>query len=275
MRSTVRSTRVAIPLATVLIVLNLGDSRGSAASDERHLAAPAAPAPGDLPLTFVANRGQTDARVRYVAQGPRYAFYLTPRNIVLTFLKGGRVPRGDGHVLALRFVGANPAVTIDGQRSQGIVSYIRGSDTSKWQTALPAYTDVTYRDLWPHVDLRVEGRAGLLKYEFHVAPGGDPGSIRLAYDGAASLALADSGELLIGTSMGTLRDAAPASYQIVDGVRRPIESRYRLDASDGDRGAGFGVGAYRSDRELVIDPGIEYTTFLGGAADDQPGGIAV
>src|SRR5262249_39629468 len=27
--------------------------------------------------------------------------------------------------------------------------------------------------------------------------------------------------------------------------------------------------------ELVIDPGIEYTTFLGGADDDKPGGIAV
>ena len=274
MRSTVRSTRAAVALATVLIALNLGDTRGSAAPNHRPVAGSPSPAFGDLPLTFVANRGQTDARVRYVAHGPRYAFYLTPRDIVLTFLKGGRVPSGDGHVLALRFVGANPAVTLDGERSQGIVSYIRGSDPSKWQTALPAYTEVTYRDLWPHVDLRVEGRAGVLKYEFHVAPGGDPGAIRLAYDGAASLALADSGELLIGTSMGTLRDAAPASYQIVDGARLPVESRYRIDAS-GDRRVGFGVGTYRSDRELVIDPGIEYTTLLGGAADDQPGGIAV
>ena len=31
-----------------------------------------------LPLAFVANEGQTDARVRYYAQGSRYGFFLTP-----------------------------------------------------------------------------------------------------------------------------------------------------------------------------------------------------
>jgi len=213
--------------------------------------------------------------VRYYAQGPRYAFYLTPRDIVLTFLKDGKVPSGVGHTLALRFVAANPAVTLDGDRQQGIVSYIRGLDPSRWQTELPAYTEVTYRNLWPRVDLHVEGRSGVLKYEFHVAAGADPAAIRLAYDGASTLRLADSGELLIGTSMGTLQDAAPTSYQIIDGARVPVDSRYVLDAGGADRRVGFTVGAYRSDRELVIDPGIEYTTLLGGAADDQPGGIAV
>src|SRR4029077_1428539 len=29
-----------------------------------------------LPLAFVENQGQTDARVRYVAEGSQYAFYL-------------------------------------------------------------------------------------------------------------------------------------------------------------------------------------------------------
>jgi hypothetical protein len=37
-----------------------------------------------LPVTFVENRGQTDKRVRYYAQGPRYAFYLTPDQVVLS-----------------------------------------------------------------------------------------------------------------------------------------------------------------------------------------------
>src|ERR1043165_7250948 len=105
MRSTVRSTRAAVALATVLVALNLGDTRGSAAPNHRPVAGSPSPAFGDLPLTFVANRGQTDARVRYVAHGPRYAFYLTPRDIVLTFLKGGRVPSGDGHRSEERRVG--------------------------------------------------------------------------------------------------------------------------------------------------------------------------
>ena len=51
----------------------------------------------NLPLTFVENRGQTDARVRYYAQGPRYAFYVTNQEVVLSFDKGSvatSVPSG-------------------------------------------------------------------------------------------------------------------------------------------------------------------------------------
>ena len=31
-----------------------------------------------LPVAFVENRGQTDSRVRYYAQGSGFGFYLTP-----------------------------------------------------------------------------------------------------------------------------------------------------------------------------------------------------
>src|SRR5262245_34439038 len=42
----------------------------------------------NLPLAFVENRGQTDARVRYHAPGSRCAIYLTPEEVVLSFAKG-------------------------------------------------------------------------------------------------------------------------------------------------------------------------------------------
>jgi len=34
-----------------------------------------------LPVTFVENRGQTDKQVRFVAQGPHYAFFLTKKRL--------------------------------------------------------------------------------------------------------------------------------------------------------------------------------------------------
>src|SRR4029077_10525613 len=46
----------------------------------------------NLPLAFVANRGQTDGRVEYFAQGPRQAFYLTRDEVVLAFVKGAAAP---------------------------------------------------------------------------------------------------------------------------------------------------------------------------------------
>ena len=40
-----------------------------------------------LPLSFVENRGQTDGRVRYFAQGARYGFFLTPEALVMSLLE--------------------------------------------------------------------------------------------------------------------------------------------------------------------------------------------
>jgi len=61
-----------------------------------------------LPLTFVENRGQTDTRVRYVAQGSRNAFYLTREEIVLSFVKGSG-PRDS--TLAARAARIRPVAT--------------------------------------------------------------------------------------------------------------------------------------------------------------------
>jgi len=279
MRSTGRSLLAAAALATVAVALTLGQTGGSAASNPPTTISPAQ-AFANLPLTFVENHGQKDTRVRYYAQGARFAFYFTPRDIALTFLResakpDAKTPSGDGYALSMRFVASSPSARIEGARAQGSVNYLVGSDPSRWRTGLPAYTEIVYRDLWPQVDLHVRGHGGTLKYEFRVAAGADPGAIRLAYDGASALSLDAGGGLLIGTSMGPLRDAPPVSYQTIDGVRVPVESRFVLDTRGGERQVGFGLGPHRSDRELVIDPGIEYTTLLGGADDDKPSGIAV
>src|SRR6266850_5326698 len=53
-----------------------------------------------LPVAFVENRGQIDPRVRYYAQGPRYAFYLTRDEVILSFVND---PAAGGLALSLRF----------------------------------------------------------------------------------------------------------------------------------------------------------------------------
>ena len=226
-----------------------------------------------LPLAFVENRGQTDPRVRYYAQGNRRAFYLTREEVMLSLEKETR-----GLALALRFVGSNPGVVVEGEeRAPGEVNYLRGKDAAGWQTNLRRYGQIVYRDLWPGVDLRLHDRAGALKYEFRVRPGARPADIRLAYAGASGLTLDDAGALLIDTEMGVLRDSPPVSYQMIGGVRVPVESRYVLNPGDGARTRyGFAVGAsYRADEELIIDPGLEYSTFIGGAAYENAAGIQV
>jgi hypothetical protein len=44
---------------------------------------------------------------------------------------------------------------------------------------------------------------------------------------------------------------------------------------EGDGGYGFAMGAYDPRHPLVIDPGLAYSTFLGGTVNDFGEGIAV
>src|SRR5215217_9283554 len=188
---------------------------------------------GKLPLSFIPNEGQTDKAVRYYAQGTGYGFFFTHKGAMLSFADG----KGRGHALALNFLGANPHATLTAQeRLAGEVNYLVGDDPTKWQQGLATHAELLYGGLWPGIDMAVRGEGGKLKYEFHLKPGSSVEDVRLGYRGAEGLSVGPGGELLVQTSAGVLKDAAPVSYQRVGGKRVPVKSRYKLT---GDGGYGF------------------------------------
>src|SRR5215212_3658745 len=225
---------------------------------------------GKLPLSFVPNEGQsTDEAVRYYAQGAGYGFFFTKEGATLSFAEG----KGRGHALGLDFLGANPHATLTARkRLPGKVNYLVGDDPAKWQQGLPTHAELLYGGLWPGIDMAARGEGGKLKYEFLLQPGSSVEDVRLAYRGAEGLSVGAGGQLLVRTSLGVLKDAAPVSYQRIGGERVPVESRYKLE---GDGSYGFAVGAYDPRYPLVIDPGLDYSTFLGGTTEDSGVGIAV
>jgi Beta-propeller repeat len=223
-----------------------------------------------LPLSFVPNEGQsTNEAVRYYAQGAGYGFFFTHKGAMLSFAQG----KGRGHALALDFLGANPHPTLTARKPlAGKVNYLVGDDPTKWQQNLPTHGELLYGGLWPGIDMAVRGEGGKLKYEFHLKPGSSVEDVRLGYRGAEGLKVGAGGQLLVQTSLGVLKDAAPVSYQRIGGERVPVKSRYRL-TGDGDYG--FWVGAYDPRYPLIIDPGLDYSTFLGGGDNDIGEDIAV
>ncbi len=141
---------------------------------------------------------------------------------MLSFAKGER-----GQALELHFLGSSPAATLEaGDSAPGTVNYLTAGGS---HTNLPTYQQLTYRGLWPGIDMVFAGRDGSLKYEFHLAPGADPSDIRLGYSGADGLSLSPDGALLVDTPLGALRDSSPTSYQLIDGGQVAVESRYALE----------------------------------------------
>lgn len=226
-----------------------------------------------MPLSFVPNAGQVDRRVRYSAQAGGASFFFTKREAVFSFPKGKK----KGVALRLRFPGADPQVRISGKRrASGTVNYLIGYDPAGWHTNLPTYGELVYHDLWPGIDLRFRGEHGQLKYEFLVKPGADAGAIRLAYRGAEGLSLDKRGNLRLETALGSLTDSRPVSHQQRDSRLLPVASRFVL--APGRDAYGFALGQYDRSRPLIIDPGLVYSTYLGGSdryTGDHAAAIAV
>jgi hypothetical protein len=247
--------------------------------------AAAAPQPLHLPATFVPNAGQVGKRdVAYVAKTGRLTAYFRPREVVLDLTaprEGTRLAalRGDAPVptravVRVRFVGANPSPAIAAlDPLPGRVNFLRGNDPRRWVTDLPAYGGLVYRDVYPGIDLSYRAERGGLKSEFRVAPGADPGRIRLAYLGAEGVRLTDAGALVVATAAGDLTEVPPVVYQeeAANGRRTAVAGRYAL----GERGrVRFAVGAYDPTRALVIDPSLAFSRYLGGSSTDEGEGVA-
>lgn len=237
-----------------------------------------------LPLAFEANQGQTDSRVKFLARGAGYTLFLTGSEAVLVLKPDAKTekhrPMTDDVVL-MKLVRANSQSLVTGiDELPGRSNYFIGSDPEKWRTNVKSYAKVRYHDIYPGVDLVYYGKQGRLEYDLEVAPGADPGAIRLALTnaggGSDSLQVEENGDLALDIHRPGFRFHQPVIYQISGfprgEARTPIEGRYKLV---GNNQVSFELGWYDKTKPLVIDPALEYSTYLGGSQDDVASGIAV
>jgi hypothetical protein len=218
---------------------------------------------GNLPLSFESNQGQVDPQVRFVSRGDGYSLFLTDREAVLSLRKtparGSARSRTD--VITMQLLGADPAVRVNGgDKMPGTANYFIGNDASKWHSGVPTYSKVDYSNVYPGIDLIYYGNQHQLEYDYVVAPGADPSQIRIRFRGTEKLSLEKNGDLRVVAPDGEIAFHAPIAYQPIDGRRLPVDGRFVLLSKNT---IGFDLRRYDSKHELVIDPTLGYSTFLG------------
>jgi len=230
---------------------------------------------GKLPISFEPNVGQTDARVNFLARGTGYLLLLTPTGATLN-LSGTR--NASPSQMTIKLVRGNQAAQAEGLEAlPGKSNYLLGNDRAQWRTNVANYAKVRYRDVYRGVDMVYYGNRRQLEYDLVVAPGADPQVIQLAFDGVKSLRIGREGDLLLSARSGEVRLHKPFIYQELDGVRQGVEGSYVLT---GRRSIGFKIAKYDTGKPLVIDPRLNYSTYLGGpslrgGAQEQAYAIAV
>ncbi|MFB3921701.1 MAG: choice-of-anchor D domain-containing protein [Terriglobia bacterium] len=252
---------------------------------------------GQLPLSFEPNRGQADARVQFLSRAPGFTLFLTGNNEAVLKLRRqsavssqqpadrnskfetrnskleNRSPNSDSRlpaVLRMSLVGGNRAAEIAGaDELPGKSNYFIGRDPEKWHAGIPNYRKVAARGVYPGIDLVYYGNQRQLEYDFTVAPGADPGAIRLGLEIAdgktetgnskletrsttESVRIDAKGDLVIALDGGDLRFHKPVVYQ-----EQSAGSSSQLSAVSGQQTVSASPGSSNHNSQITYHNSVE------------------
>ncbi|MCB2182795.1 MAG: Ig-like domain-containing protein [Desulfobulbaceae bacterium] len=237
------------------------------------------------PLFFIQNDGQIDRKVKFYEKGSGHATYFAEDGIYLSLFRQHEKENQPSFPMEkkssgiqsdhikLSFVNAEISPEIE---AEGILqtrfNYFSGNDSSQWHRDIPTYTTVRYREIYKNIDLEIYGNEQQLEYDVIVKPGGDPECVKFRYEDANSLEVNGQGELEIELDHGTLIQKVPYLYQEVAGRRVEVDGSFKLLTDDSYT---FVIASYDTERPLVIDPVIDYASYLGGSGYDVGNAIAL
>ena len=222
----------------------------------------------EYPFYFIPNHGQIDSKVKYYLIHNRDTVYLTEDEVVYSV---------KDQILRLKFIDSNHDVNLKGREEDvSRINYYTGNNPGKWRTGIPVYKKVVYEDLYDGIDLIYKGSDDRLKYEFVVRPGADYKKIQLAWSDKANLRIDDGGNLVIDGPYGGIKEERPYIYQDIDGKRVEIEGRFKIEGK-GDKNniLNFEVEKYDVASPLIIDPFLQFSSYLGGSDIEEGFGIVV
>ncbi|MBL7939617.1 MAG: gliding motility-associated C-terminal domain-containing protein [Flavobacteriales bacterium] len=226
---------------------------------------------------FTENKGQWPASVLYRVMLPNGALFVEREAFTYVLQTGGAAHHhGEAkishvqdplvsHAFRVHFEGGHASGSVGGLRQEHYENFFLGNDPARWGTGCGIFGEVVLKEVWPGIDLRLDGRTGL-KYELIVSPGADPSQVRFRYEGHDGLSLKE-GALIVKTSAGNVVEEPPVSWSSffdgIDNQRLPVPSAYRLQGNT----VTFDVKA-RSDLPLTIDPTLTFASFSGSNADN-------
>ena len=240
-------------------------------------------------LYFVENKGQWNKQVMFKTEAGNSAFFLgkegytilmnhpedyqrlaeynhghgfdssTTRTTVLN-----RPDKMRAHAFKVKFLGANfNSTPVMEKPLPGHENYFIGNDQSKWAGDCKLYQAITYKNVYPNVDVRYYVQGDQLKYDVIVYPGADVSKIQMQYTGADQLSIRNN-ELVIGTSVGEARELKPYTYQFAGGKRETINCKYKLTGNT----VSFDVKNYDKTTTLIIDPTLVFSSYSRSTADN-------
>jgi gliding motility-associated-like protein len=246
-------------------------------------------------LEFVQNKGQWDSSVLYRADLDAGAVFLQKKGFTVLqqdtadLIRIHRLLHGEdrgagnnfagkpgsglpgdpyllhSHVYRVVFENANENVEVVPEKSQSYSQhFFRRRGGGKEATNCGVYLGVVYKNLYDGIDLHYYTEGGFVKYDLVVHPGADPSKISLRYIGQKDLTVKKN-QVRVLTTVGTVKELEPRSYQAGEQGRVTVPCRYEL--KEGNR-VKFRIDNYDHSSTLVIDPTEVFCSFTGSRSDN-------
>lgn len=121
------------------------------------------------------------------------------------------------------------------------------------------FSKLVYENVAEGIDLVYYPTPKSIKYDFVVKPNADLSKLNIKYNGVNSLEKIDNTSFKISTDLGDIVEEVPSTYQMID--NKKLE--YTADILINDNSLQFDVGSYDKNYELVIDPELYWSTYIG------------
>ncbi|MBU3662906.1 MAG: hypothetical protein FGM41_06885 [Bacteroidetes bacterium] len=222
--------------------------------------------------------GELNTEVKYILATPSLNVHLKQTGFSLE-MHVGDTPMVKYHRIDISFEGANPYCLIepDLKANDYINYYINytkqsGVHAGKGQTNVAHYGKVTYRQVYPGIDIEflLDKTSGQLQYKYNliVSPGAELARVRFKVKGAQGIELNGKGNLVFKTSLGQIEESIPFSYLEANATQKQeAKVNYQLHNQET---FGFSILVNNKTSKLVIDP-IGWATYFGGSVNNQNG----
>ncbi|MGC8762465.1 MAG: PKD domain-containing protein [Acidobacteriota bacterium] len=228
---------------------------------------------------FEPNLGQGPSGAAFVARSPGSFLGIGPKGVEVLLASpapghrpGREVPCGQEPAASFRLTleGAAGGTFRPLDPLPGVVHLYRGSDPSRWITGIPRYGRLLWEGPIPGVDVEFFPLDGALRFDLHLTPGAGDAPLRLRAESLDGRPVAfrrlPGGEVVLDTEAGSLPLHLPAVFADGRGGRRTLRGSF---VPISPRTLAVCIEGRREGEALVVDPTLEYSSYLGGSQYDM------
>ena len=167
------------------------------------------------------------------------------------------------HAFKQRWIDSKTPFISSNNPFEHVYNYFKGNDQTRWRGNVKAYQEVVLDGVYKNISVHYKNADDRLKYNWVVAPGGNPNQIKWTYDGADTVWI-ENNKVIISTSVGYVTEELPEVFTTHGFQKELVQASFTIKGQV----CSFNIGQYNTQDTLIIDPVVVFASFSGSLADN-------